>query len=99
MNSQNLIKLCKLEDFKKERQIFEIDNKKFLLIKIKENYYFMEAVCKHMGGPLEKGKLINNIIECPWHGCKFNCETGKSPNSSHELMVKEVVIKDGYIYA
>jgi len=26
MNSQNLIKLCKLEDFKKEREIFEIDN-------------------------------------------------------------------------
>ncbi len=89
-------KICKIEDFK-NREVFEIDDKKFFLIKIKENYFFLESICKHMGGPLEKGTLKDNLIECPWHGCKFDCETGKSPNSSHELITKKVIIKDGYI--
>ena len=89
-------KICKIEDFK-NREVFEIDDKKFFLIKIIENYFFLESICKHMGGPLEKGILKDNFIECPWHGCKFDCETGKSPNSSHELITKKVIIKDGYI--
>tara|TARA_B100000575_G_C22875829_1_gene510728 strand:+ start:183 stop:482 length:300 start_codon:yes stop_codon:yes gene_type:complete len=98
MNIQNFIKLCKVEDIKNDRKTFELDDKKFFLIKDKENYYFMEAVCKHMGGPLEKGKIKDNTIECPWHGCKFDFKTGKSPNSSHKLIVREVIVKDGYIY-
>ena len=89
-------KICKIEDFR-NREVFEIDDKKFFLIKIKENYFFLESICKHMGGPLEKGTVKDNLIECPWHGCKFDCETGKSPNSSHELITKKVIIKDGYI--
>ena len=25
-----------------------------------------------MGGPLEKGVIEDNTIQCPWHGCKFD---------------------------
>jgi nitrite reductase/ring-hydroxylating ferredoxin subunit len=89
-------KICKIKDFR-NREVFEIEDKKFFLIKIEENYFFLESICKHMGGPLEKGILKDNLIECPWHGCKFDCKTGKSPNSSHELITKKVIIKDGYI--
>ena len=98
MKTENLTKLCKVEDCKNEKKIFKLNEKKYLLIKIKKHYYFIEAICKHMGGPLEKGKLTENTIECPWHGCKFDYQTGKSLNSSHTLDVKQVFINHGFIY-
>jgi nitrite reductase/ring-hydroxylating ferredoxin subunit/uncharacterized membrane protein len=33
--------------------------------------------CAHLGGPLEEGQLDGNTITCPWHGSKFNIETGR----------------------
>ena len=59
------MRLCKLTDFKGQKKIFEIDKKKFLLIKKNEKFYFIDSVCKHMGGPLEKGilkKILENYI-------------------------------------
>ena len=34
------------------------------------------AVCSHAGGPLEEGKLEGDVVECPWHGSRFNVCTG-----------------------
>ena len=50
-----------------------------------------------MGGPLEKGVIEDNTIQCPWHGCKFDFITGKSINSIDELETKEVFLENGYI--
>lgn len=91
------MRLCKLTDFKGQKKIFEIDKKKFLLIKKNEKFYFIDSVCKHMGGPLEKGVIEDNTIQCPWHGCKFDFITGKSINSIDELETKEVFLENGYI--
>lgn len=91
-----MIKLVEIKKFK-NKEVFEIDGKKFFIIEYKDNYFLLESICKHMGGPLEKGKLIDNLIECPWHGCKFDFKTGKSPNSSNKLISKKAILKDGYI--
>jgi nitrite reductase/ring-hydroxylating ferredoxin subunit len=32
--------------------------------------------CSHVGGPLPEGKLIDGCVECPWHGSRFDLETG-----------------------
>lgn len=36
----------------------------------------MHAVCAHAGGPLDKGKLVDGCLECPWHGSLFRLEDG-----------------------
>lgn len=33
--------------------------------------------CTHAGGPLSEGKLEGDTVVCPWHGSRFNVETGK----------------------
>ncbi len=35
--------------------------------------------CKHQGGPLEEGKIIDGCITCPWHGYQYLPENGQSP--------------------
>ena len=46
-------KICKIEDFR-NREVFEIDDKKFFLIKIKENYFFFRVYLQTYGGTLRK---------------------------------------------
>jgi nitrite reductase/ring-hydroxylating ferredoxin subunit len=37
------------------------------------------AVCPHLGGPLEEAALEAGAVICPWHGYRFDCETGRGP--------------------
>jgi nitrite reductase/ring-hydroxylating ferredoxin subunit/uncharacterized membrane protein len=34
------------------------------------------ATCSHAGGPLDKGKLVDGCVECPWHQSRFDLRTG-----------------------
>jgi nitrite reductase/ring-hydroxylating ferredoxin subunit/uncharacterized membrane protein len=36
----------------------------------------LHATCAHAGGPLDKGKLVDGCVECPWHGSRFSLEDG-----------------------
>ena len=39
-------------------------------------YYAIEHVCTHDGGPVAEGHLEGCIIECPRHGATFDVRTG-----------------------
>ncbi len=36
-------------------------------------------VCRHQGGPLGEGRIIDGCITCPWHGWNYQPEDGCSP--------------------
>jgi sulfoxide reductase heme-binding subunit YedZ len=36
-------------------------------------------VCRHQGGPLGEGRVIDGCITCPWHGYQYRAEDGCSP--------------------
>jgi len=38
-----------------------------------------DNVCPHRGGPLGEGTLDGSIVTCPWHGWRFDVNTGQSP--------------------
>jgi len=39
----------------------------------------LHAVCRHQGGPLDEGRVIDGCLTCPWHGWQYRPETGTSP--------------------
>jgi len=39
--------------------------------------HVMESRCSHRGGPLDDGSVVDGCIECPWHGARFDLETGE----------------------
>ena len=39
--------------------------------------YVMESRCSHRGGPLHEGKVVDGCLECPWHGARFDLDTGE----------------------
>ena len=36
-------------------------------------------VCPHLGGPLDEAAVEGGAVICPWHGYRFDCETGHGP--------------------
>ena len=36
-------------------------------------------VCPHRGGPLDEARIEAGAVICPWHGYRFDCETGRGP--------------------
>ena len=36
-------------------------------------------VCPHLGGPLDAATVEGGAVVCPWHGYRFDCETGRGP--------------------
>ncbi len=47
------------------------------LANIKDKYYAIKNSCTHLGGPLAQGKLEGHVVECPWHGSRFDLATGE----------------------
>jgi nitrite reductase/ring-hydroxylating ferredoxin subunit/DMSO/TMAO reductase YedYZ heme-binding membrane subunit len=36
-------------------------------------------VCRHQGGPLGEGRIVDGCITCPWHGYQYAPQNGCSP--------------------
>lgn len=36
-------------------------------------------VCRHQGGPLGEGRIIDGCVTCPWHGYQYLPDSGASP--------------------
>ncbi len=39
-------------------------------------YYALINSCSHAGGPLCEGSLADGVVECPWHGSRFDVKSG-----------------------
>lgn len=36
----------------------------------------IDARCTHVGGPLDRGKVVDEVVTCPLHGSQFQLESG-----------------------
>src|SRR2546426_1168769 len=48
-----------------------------LLYKKGDTVCAIGETCAHAGGPLAEGELDGNIVQCPWHGSRFDVCTGE----------------------
>jgi 3-phenylpropionate/trans-cinnamate dioxygenase ferredoxin subunit/naphthalene 1,2-dioxygenase system ferredoxin subunit len=47
------------------------------LFKVSGRVYCLDNACTHMGGPLCEGIVDDLVVECPWHGSRFDVRTGQ----------------------
>ncbi len=40
-------------------------------------FYALDGICPHAGGPLGAGALTGCVVTCPWHGWQFDVTTGQ----------------------
>ena len=54
----------------------DVSGERILIANVGGKFHAMRAKCNHMGGPLDKGTLEDNVVTCPLHGSKWDVETG-----------------------
>lgn len=56
-------------------------------------------VCRHQGGPIGEGRIVDGCITCPWHGWNYQPRDGKSPPPFKEVIpTHEVRVQDGVVF-
>jgi 3-phenylpropionate/trans-cinnamate dioxygenase ferredoxin subunit len=83
------------------RKTVEIGYSVVVLFHVDGQFYCLNDVCTHDGGPLGEGPLCGHAIVCPRHGARFDIRSGKvlsmpatEATASHEV---KVVGDDVYI--
>ncbi len=59
----------------------------------------MGARCSHLGGPLDQGWVLGDTLVCPWHGSRYDLETGwpESGPSTCPQPRYETRLRDGIV--
>jgi nitrite reductase/ring-hydroxylating ferredoxin subunit len=47
------------------------------IFNVEGEFFALDGVCPHQGGPLGKGCLKGAVVTCPWHGWQFDVRTGQ----------------------
>jgi len=69
------------------------------IFRVGDRIYAVSNVCRHQGGPLGEGRIIDGCITCPWHGFQYNPEDGRSPPPFTEMISTYATqILDGVIH-
>ncbi len=64
-----------------------------------DRIYALSNVCRHQGGPVGEGRILDGCITCPWHGWQYLPDTGTSPPPFHEVIATYPVrVIDGGVY-
>jgi metal-sulfur cluster biosynthetic enzyme/nitrite reductase/ring-hydroxylating ferredoxin subunit len=77
------------------QMLAEVEDRVVVLMKVGGEYFCLDDVCTHDGGPLSDGALDDHTIACPRHGAKFDIRTGKAltmpatvDTAAHEVKVE-----------
>jgi nitrite reductase/ring-hydroxylating ferredoxin subunit len=57
-------------------RVVKVSGTEVMVANVEGKLYAIANKCTHVGGPLGKGKLVGSVIQCPWHGSKFDVKTG-----------------------
>jgi nitrite reductase/ring-hydroxylating ferredoxin subunit len=82
-----------------ERMIVQIGRVWVAIFNVDGQFYAIQDVCTHDGGPLAEGPLIGCEIECPRHGARFDLRDGHvtAPPALVPVPVYDVRVLDGQI--
>jgi 3-phenylpropionate/trans-cinnamate dioxygenase ferredoxin component len=56
----------------------DLDGRAIAVFNVDGEFYAIDDVCTHDGGPLAEGELEGCEIRCPRHGARFDVRTGKA---------------------
>ncbi len=82
------------------KMTIELEDAVVVLVHLDGQYYCIDDVCTHDGGPLGEGQLCGHAIACPRHGAQFDLQTGapQTMPATEATTVHEVKIEGDAIY-
>lgn len=72
-----------------------VDGRHVALFRLGEEFYAVDNMCLHRGGPLCEGHIENDVVTCPWHGWSYEIKTGTMVQDPRVGVSKHDVRVDG----
>lgn len=60
-----------------EMKLVEIDGQPVAIVHTEGEFFAIDNVCQHKGGPLNEGELEGTTLICPWHSWEYDIRTGE----------------------
>ncbi|MBL4606129.1 MAG: ferric reductase-like transmembrane domain-containing protein [Flavobacteriaceae bacterium] len=80
VENEGWLKVCEVDEIEEDRaKVFTVGNERVAVFKYEGKLSAVHNACKHQGGPLGEGKVIDGCITCPWHGYQYLPGNGQSP--------------------
>ena len=71
------MKVASTSDLKPgENKVVEVNGEQVALFNVDGEFFAINNICKHRGGPLGEGFLEGDIVSCPLHGWRYSVRTG-----------------------
>ena len=82
-----------------EAKEFVAEDRMVALFNVDGEFFALDGVCPHQGGPLGQGSLSGCVVTCPWHGWQFDVASGQHQTSASLVHPRfEVKIEDDEIF-
>ena len=79
-----------------EGREFVVGEKLVAVFNADGQFFAMDGICPHAGGPLARGSIHGNVVTCPWHGWQFDIATGRHCLNPHLQHPAYAVSIDGH---
>lgn len=60
-----------------EGREFTVEGRVLAVFHVGAEFFALDGICPHAGGPLGQGTLSGCVVTCPWHGWQFDVRTGE----------------------
>jgi sulfoxide reductase heme-binding subunit YedZ len=92
--------VCEVGEIEDSRaKIFCIDKERIAVYRHENKLFAVHNVCKHQGGPLGEGKILDGCITCPWHGYQYLPHNGQSPPPfSEKVSTYDIKVIDNKVW-
>ena len=59
-------------------KVIEVKGRRIAVCNVDGDFFAVDDLCTHDGGPLGEGRLCDGQIECPRHGARFDVRSGRA---------------------
>jgi nitrite reductase (NADH) small subunit len=74
----NWVRICAVDEVPPGgAREFVVVDRIIALFHVDDQFYALDGICPHQGGPLGKGALQGCVVTCPWHGWQFDVRDGQ----------------------
>lgn len=100
LHQEGYVLVCNVHEIEDSRaKIFCIDKERIAVYRDGNRLFAIHNVCKHQGGPLGEGRILDGCITCPWHGYQYLPYNGQSPPPFKEkVSTYDIQVIDGKVW-
>ena len=95
-----MAEVCATNDLLEGRgKVVVVEGTRIAIFRHRDCLFATSNVCRHQGGPIGEGRIVDDCITCPWHGWNYRPEDGCSPPPFHEVLkTYEVQVVAGRVW-